>query len=102
MATVLEQALIGVAAGVVWGLYGYFSKREWDPAAGWEQFNVYKIGRTVVVWAAAGALVGYMGEPITEGRIEAATATTAIVGEFFDRLVSGVQRQGQKRATAPA
>lgn len=93
----VEQVVIGAVAGVVFGLYGYLTKREWTQDSGFESFNYRKIGRTIVVYAAAGALVGYMGEPITEGRVEAATATTIVVGEVFDRLVSAIQREARRK-----
>lgn len=85
--SVVEQTAIGIVAGVVFGLYGYLTKADTD-----EGLNLRKLGRTTVIYGAAGAVVGYLGEPLTEGRIEAATASTVVVGEVFDKLYSRAKR----------
>lgn len=95
----LEQLAIGVLAGAVFGLYGYFTKRDFDPDDGYEDFKWRKIGRTIVVYGAAGALVGAAGEPITAGRVEAATTTTVVLGVVFDSAIAAAQRE---RARHPA
>lgn len=97
---VLEQTLIGVAMGLVMGLFGYFSSREFDPSSGFEGFNYAKIGRTVVIYGAAGALVGYAGDPLTQGRIEAATTSTVFLGELAERAIKGAYKQRKAKQAA--
>lgn len=91
---VLTQVAIGLVAGLALGLSGYFGGREYDPDRDlWEQFQYAKIGRTLVIYGAAGALVGYMGEPITQGKIIAATGSTVVLGEIAERLAKGLQKR---------
>lgn len=82
-----RQVLIGLLAGVVFGLYGYFTKS--DPAEG---FDVSKIIRTVGTYAVAGAAVGYTGGPITPEAVAEHTAYTVVAGEVLDKGVSKIQR----------
>lgn len=82
----LEQAVIGLVAGVVFGLYGYMTK-----APEGEPFDIRKISRTIAVYGAAGLLVGYTGDPITQGNVETATAVTVVLGEVADKGVSKLQ-----------
>jgi hypothetical protein len=91
---VLTQTVIGLVAGLALGLSGYFGGREYDSDRGlWEQFQYAKIGRTLVIYGAAGALVGYMGEPITQGNIVASTGSTVVLGEIAERLIKGFMKQ---------
>lgn len=94
---VLEQTVIGIVAGIAFGLVGYFGNRELDPEEGWEGFNYAKIGRTVVVYGAAGAIVGYAGDPITQGNIATATGSTVILGELAERVIKGALRHYNAR-----
>lgn len=87
------QGGIGLVVGVVWGLYGFWSNRQYDPQVGWEQFDVVKLGRTVVVYGAAGAIVGYSGDQLTQGNVAAATAYTMVLGEAAERVIKRVQKQ---------
>lgn len=82
---VVERVVIGLLAGLGFGLYGFFTKREKHPDGTYEGLVWRKLFRTMLVYGAAGALVGYYGDPVTQGRIEMATATTVIVGEAFDK-----------------
>lgn len=85
---VAEKVAIGIIAGAVFGLYGYFTKSERG-----EGFNYRKILRTMVVYGAAGAIVG--GDPtstLSESSVEAATAQTVVLGQVFDMAWARVQR----------
>ena len=83
----IENVIVGLIAGAVFGLYGYFTKHEDG-----ENFDYVKIGRTVVVYGIAGAIVGSRGEPLTEDKVMEATAYTVVLGEIFDKLVSRIQK----------
>lgn len=83
----LEQALIGLVAGILFGVFGYITKA-YDPDKGYESFSVKKALRTTVVYGAAGLIVGYGGESVTAGAIEAEIPTTIVLGEIFDKLWS--------------
>lgn len=87
VATAIEQAAIGLVAGIVFGLYGIWSKKPPD-----EPINPKKIGRTVVIYGAAGLIVGAGGEPITQGNVAAATASTVVLGEVFDKAYARYTR----------
>lgn len=82
---VVEQLAIGLVAGIVFGLYGYITKAH-DPEKGYESWEWRKATRTTVVYGAAGLVVGYGGDPITQGNIAAATAYTVVLGEIVDKL----------------
>lgn len=83
----IEQVIIGIMLGVVFGLYGYVTKSEPD-----EPLNPRKVFRTAVVYGAAGAVVGLRGEPVTEAAIVEATALTAVFGEVADKAYSRFKR----------
>lgn len=83
----IEQIAIGLISGVVFGLYGYLTKSKED-----EPLDYKKLGSTVVVYGAAGAIVGYMGDPVTEEAIVEMTAYTVVLGESFDKLYSKAKR----------
>lgn len=83
----LEQIAIGLVAGILFGLFGYVTKA-YDPDQGYESFSIKKASRTTLVYGAAGAIVGYGGDPITAGAIEAELTTTIVLGEIFDKMWS--------------
>lgn len=89
----LEQIGVGIVAGIVMGLTGYFG-RDFDEDEGvFEDFQPAKFGRTIVIYAAAGAVVGYAGDPLTQGNITAATGSTVVLGELAERLIKRAQKQ---------
>lgn len=90
---VVEQMVIGIVFGIVFGLAGYFSSRDWESTTGFEAFSLVKLGRTVVIYAAAGALVGSMGDPLTQENIVAATGSTVALGEIAERFLKAVVKQ---------
>lgn len=65
---------------------------------GFEDFELAKLFRTLVIYGAAGALVGLSGEPLTEGNIVAATGATVLLGEIAERLVKRAQCELERRA----
>jgi hypothetical protein len=81
---------------LVLGLLGYVG-RDWTPEDGFEDFELAKLVRTLVIYGAAGALVGLTGERITEGNIIAATGATVFLGEVAERLVKRAQREIERR-----
>lgn len=84
----MEQILIGLLIGAGFGLFGYATKA-WDPDEGYESLNPRKLARTIVLFAAAGALVSMQG-----GRVEFAlvqqtveqSAYIGVLGTVFDNL----------------
>lgn len=88
MADPIVAVAIGIVAGIIFGLNGYFTKRDAD-----EPFSPKKAARTVVVFGAAGALVGYAGDPLTQSNVIAMTGTTAILGKLVDEWWSWATRQ---------
>lgn len=90
---VVEQVLIGMAAGIFFGVVGFFAKRDKNSDGTYEDWKWRKLFRTVVIYAAAGTLVAYQGEPVTQGRIEMATMSTIILGELFDRVYPSLRDQ---------
>lgn len=87
MAEPVMGILVGVIAGIVFGLNGYFSKR--DPG---EPFNPRKAIKTIVVFGAAGAIVAFTGDPVTQGNVVAMTGTTAVLGKLVDEWISWALR----------
>ena len=83
----LQQTFIGLFAGVVFGLYGFFTKS--DPGEG---FDTSKLVRTTGTYAVAGAAVGYTGDPITPEAVAEHTAYAVVAGEVLDKGVSKIQR----------
>lgn len=84
----IESVLIGFLAGIVFGLYGYFTKSDGD-----EPLKPKKIARTAIIYGGAGVVVGFHGGEITEQNIEAATASTVVLGEVFDKGYSKLKRK---------
>ena len=84
----LEQILVGLISGAVFGLYGFITKAEDG-----EAISPKKLGRTIVVYGFAGMLVGLSGDPVTEEAVVEATAVTVVLGEVFDKLVSKLNRE---------
>lgn len=87
MADPVMAVVIGVVTGIVFGLNGYFTKRDPD-----EAFAPRKVARTVVIFGAAGALVGYAGDPLTQANVVAMTGTTAVLGKLVDEWWSWMRR----------
>lgn len=83
----ISSAIIGMAYGVVFGLYGVLTKKPKD-----EKFDPRKITRTILVFGAAGALVSVRGGDLSPAQITSATAETAALGVIFDMFVSRLQR----------
>lgn len=93
---IIRQIGAGLAAGLVLGFLGYVG-RDWTPEHGFEDFVLAKLIRTLVIYGAAGALVGLAGEPLTEGNIVAATGATVFLGEVTERLVKRAQRELERQ-----
>jgi NhaP-type Na+/H+ or K+/H+ antiporter len=93
---VLQEIGSGLAAGLVLGFFGYFG-RGWTPDDGFEDFELAKLVRTLVIYGAAGALVGATGEPLTQGNIVDATGATVFLGEVAERVVKRLQRERERR-----
>jgi NhaP-type Na+/H+ or K+/H+ antiporter len=93
---VLQEIGTGLAAGLVLGFFGYLG-RDWTPEDGFEDFVLAKLIRTLVIYGAAGALVGLAGEPLTEGNIVAATGATVFLGEVAEGLFKRAQREFERR-----
>lgn len=55
-----------------------------------EDFELAKLVRTLVIYGAAGALVGLAGEPLTEGNIVTATGATVFSARWPNALSSGL------------
>lgn len=93
----VEQTVIGLAAGIFFGVVGFFAKRDKseddEGNIVYEPWKWSKLLRTMVIYGSAGALVGYYGEPITQGRIEMATMSTIILGELFDKVYPTLRDQ---------
>lgn len=85
----LVTVLSGAAAGVVYAVIGYRTKRD----AG-EPFNSRKFLRSVALFAVAGALVAARQGTVTEPDLEQAATEAAIVGVLFDMLWSWAKRAG--------
>lgn len=88
MADPIITIALGLTAGIVFGLNGYFTKH--DPG---EKFNYLKITRTVVVFGAAGVIVAVTGDPITQANITAATGLTVVLGKIVDEWWSYLVRE---------
>lgn len=87
--TVTVSALItGGLMGLARGIQGWATKRE--PGEG---INYKKLGRTIVIFTAAGVVVALSGDPLTGGNIVQATTVTAILGVVFDDVYAALSRQ---------
>lgn len=93
---VLQEIGAGLVSGLVLGFFGYLG-RDWTPEDGFEDFELAKLIRTLVIYGVAGALVGLAGEPLTEGNIVTATGATVFLGEVAERLVKRAQRELERR-----
>lgn len=89
---VVERVVIGMLAGLGFGLFGFFAKRKKDDGE-YEDFEWRKLARTMVVYGAAGMMVAYSGDRVTQGRVELATTYTVILGEIFDKAYPRVRDQ---------
>lgn len=91
-----REVAVGLAAGLVLGFLGYVG-RDWDSEDGFEEFELAKLVRTLVIYGAAGALVGFTGDSLTEDNIVAATGATVFLGEVAERLVKRLLRELERR-----
>jgi hypothetical protein len=79
--------VVGIGAGVAFGLWGYYTKRDPD-----EPFKLAKLLRTVVVFGVAGALVAASEQTeLTQSSIQAQTAYTVVLGKLVDEAYSKVR-----------
>lgn len=102
MHDILRTVGIGLVMGLVYGAAGYLA-RDYDPERGaWEGFEPAKLGRTLVIYGAAGALVGLWGDPLTQDNIVAATGSTVMLGELAERLIKRAMKQREIGSARPS
>lgn len=83
----LGTILVGIVAGVGFGLWGYVTKR--DPG---ESFKTGKLVRTVIVFGIAGAMVAASEQiELTQSSIQAQAAYTVVLGKVVDEAYSKVR-----------
>ena len=77
-----EQAtsiIVGGVMGMVYGAYGYVSKKDDG-----EKFKWKKLTRTMLIFVTAGILVGVSGESLGQESIEEQAASIAGAGVIVD------------------
>lgn len=91
IASLVNKTLLGLTFGVLYGLYGFVTKR--DPG---EPFKTRKLLRTVVLWGAAGVVVAVADgtSALERGEIEKEVASVAVLGVAFDHAWAAARRSG--------
>lgn len=87
---------LAVVAGVVFGLFGFWSKG-YDPDGAREDFNWKKFAKTILLYGAAGGILGASGTTVTlEATQELVNSSALIIalGEIFERLWSRLVSNG--------
>ena len=92
------QVVLGAGIGLVYGLYGFLTKRDEG-----EPIKTEKLARTILLFAIGGSISAVFHDDISEVAINSQVTTlAATVGLAFDMAWSYMERQTEIPETIPA